>query len=104
MKCWGGQELLLPDSFHQSLEGLKLFLVLLQLHLHLHIITLEGSVSSFIFAMSFFKQDTWSSNMSPSVMLDVSTLDGVVGGSVMETARVGARLTSCDLDVGIQGR
>ena len=41
MKCWGGQELLLPDSFHQSPEGLELFPVLLQLHLHPHIITLE---------------------------------------------------------------
>ena len=41
MKCWGSQELLLPDSFHQSPEGLELFLVLLQLHLHPHIITLE---------------------------------------------------------------
>ena len=32
MKCWGSRELLLLDSFHQSLECLKLFLVLLQLH------------------------------------------------------------------------
>ena len=41
MKCWGSWELLLPDSFHQSPECLKLFLVLLQLHLHPCIITLE---------------------------------------------------------------
>ena len=40
-KCWGSQELLLPDSFHQSLEWLKLFLVLLQLHLHPCLIMLE---------------------------------------------------------------
>ena len=91
---------MLPDTFHQSLEGLELFPVLLQLHLHPCIIMLEEEnilVSILLHLRHVLLQTGY------LILQHVSTPDGVVGGSVAEAARVGARLSSQDLDVGIQG-